>query len=204
MSITNGYGDLRGYKLRYFDGDTDDSTDDQIIEDALEEVSRKIDKETSRRFYVQSETRYFTAQLPDYLNVPDIQAISGLWTDEAGARTYADTWATTDYDLLPFNAQADTADPEPYTAVEITPNGSYTFPKLSKGVKITASWGYASSIPAMITEACYLGAHRVMKRHPTPLGISAAPNLGQLQVRVEQLRTDPDFMAMIAPFVRMT
>lgn len=205
MTITNGYGDLEGYKLRYFDGDVDDHEDDAIIENALESVSRLIDKICGRRFYVASETRYFMAECSDWLSVPDIQAISGLWTDPSAARTYADTWASTDYDLVPYNAQADTAEPEPYTEIEITPLGNYTFPVgLRKGVKITASWGYATSTPTMIAEACYFGAHRVMKRHDTPLGISAAPTIGQLQVRVEQLRTDPDFMALIMPFVRQT
>lgn len=205
MTITNGYAALDDYKLRYFDGDVDDHQDDEIIENALESVSRLIDKLTGRRFYVVSETRYFTAECSDWLPVPDIQAISGLWTDEASGRTYTDTWAATDYDLVPYNAQADTAEPEPYTDIEITPLGSYTFPVgMRKGVKITASWGYATSIPSEIKEACCMGAHRIMKRHQTPLGISAAPNLAQVQVRVEQLRTDPDFMAMIAPFVRHT
>lgn len=205
MTITNGYAALDDYKLRYFDGDVDDHQDDEIIEAAIESVSRLIDKLTGRRFFIYAETRYFTAECADWLPVPDIQAISGLWTDEAGGRTYSDTWTASDYDLVPFNAQADTAEPEPYTDIEITPLGSYTFPVgLRKGVKITASWGYATSAPTLIKEATCMGAHRIMKRHDTPLGISAAPTVGQLQVRVEQLRSDPDFMAMIAPFVRHT
>lgn len=202
MAITNGYGDLRGYKLRYYDGDTDDNQDDAIIESAIESVSRLIDKITDKRFYASTQTRYFTAEHPDWLSVPDLISVTTLKTDDDGDRTYENTWDTGDYDLTPFNAQSDTDDPMPYTAIETTPLGDESFPVIRRGVEIAGSWGYASSPPAPIVEACYLGAHRAMKRHQTPLGVSATPALAQMNVRVEQLRSDPDFMTLLAPYVR--
>jgi len=203
MTITNGYGDLRGYKLRYYDGDTDDDQDDLIIESAIEAVSRLIDDLTNRRFYAATETRYFTAERADYLSIPDLISLTTLKTDEDGDRTYETTWDTGDYDLMPFNAQADTANVRPYTWLEITPLGDEAFPVVRRGVEVAGSWGYAATPPKRIQEACYLGAHRIMKRHNTPLGVSATAALGQLQVAVRDLEADPDFLALIAPFRRV-
>jgi len=204
MTITNGYGTLLGYKLRFFDGDIDDSKSDDIIEAAITSVSRLIDNITGRRFYAATETRYFTAERADWLSIPDLQSITTLKTDNDGSRSYADTWDTGDYDLLPYNAQADTAEPEPYTAIEITELGNNYFPLTRKGVEIAGSWGYATSAPSMIADACYLGAHRIIARQGTPLGVSASAALGQIQVRVSELRADPDFLNLIQPFVRYT
>lgn len=203
MTITNGYATLKLYKLRFFGGNTDDNKDDEVLEDVIEAVSRLIDNITHRRFYVASETRYYTANHSHYLPVDDLIAISAIATDGDGDRTYETTWDTGDYDLMPFNAAADTYNVEPYTWLETSPLGSYAFPTIARGVEITASFGYRSSAPYEIQEACLLGAHRMMKRLQTPLGVSAGAALGQLTVTVQELRADPDFMALVQPYIRI-
>jgi hypothetical protein len=193
MAITNGYGTLPVYKDRF---DIEDNKDDATIEAAITAVSRLIDELCWQRFFTTSadETRYFTASHGDYLQAElPIISITTLKTDRDGDRTYETTWATSDYDLMPFNA---TADSEPYQYIQVTPNGDNSFPKIAKGVEIDGKFGW-SSIPAPIVEACYLGAHRMIKRLDTPLGVSAAAALGQLQVKVQQLKADPDFMALV-------
>jgi len=204
MTITNGYGDLQGYKNRYMDGDLTDRDDDPAIEAAIESVSRLIDNICGRRFYTADETRYFTPEHHDYLNIYDLVTISTLKTDENADRTYEVTWSTGDYDLMPYNAQADTYDMTPYTWLETAPLGDNYFPLSRKSVEIVGTWGFATNVPPAVKEACYLGAHRTMKRHQTALGVSASPSLGQLQVQVRQLRSDPDFMALVLPYVRAT
>ena len=193
MAITNGYATLAGYKQRH---DIDDTQDDSAIENYITAVSRVIDGIRGERFYTTTsdETRYFTAKHRDFLH-PGVRIVSitTLKTDHDGDRTYEYTWATTDYDLLPFNA---TLDGEPYSYIGITPNGDYSFPLLQKGVEIAGKFGW-SSAPAYISEACYLGTARLMQRQDTPLGVSAAAALGQLQVVASQLKADPDFMQLL-------
>jgi hypothetical protein len=197
MAITNGYGTLAGYKSRY---DIEDNDDDALIEAVITAISRQIDNICWQRFYTTAsdETRYFTPAHTDYLkpNLPII-SITTLKTDRDGDRTYETTWATTDYDLKPFDASTDS---EPYRWIELTPNGDYSFPKIAKGVEIVGKFGW-STTPPMIEEACYLGAHRLIKRQDTRLGVSAAAALGQIQVQVRNLRADPDFMLLVSPFI---
>lgn len=204
MAITNGYGDLTGYKLRFMDGDTDDHQDDEVLERVIESVSRQIDNICGRRFYTSSETRYYSPSDARLLFIDDLQSVTTLKTDADGDRTYEITWDTGDYDLYPENAATDG---EPYTWIEVAVLGTYAFPTMRRSVELAGSFGYCASTDVAsnapeIREACYLGAHRIMKRLSTPLGVSANAALGQLAVQVPTLRSDPDFMAMVDPYIR--
>ena len=197
MSITNGYTELHTLKESI---EIDDSLSDVMLERLVTGASRAIDDITARRFYAATETRYYTAERADYLRVFDLLSVTTLKTDEDGDRTYEVAWATTDYDLMPFNA---TLDGEPYTWLEITPDGDNAFPtRLTKSTELKGSFGYSSTTPAVIEEACLLATHRLLKRADTPLGVSAAAALGQHQVVVRDLAGDPDFMALISPYIK--
>ena len=173
------------------------TTHDVILEDVIEGISRAIDNWTGRRFYSATETRYYTSELSDLLYVDDISTATGftLYTDDDGDRTYENTWAATDYDLLPLNAETIG---HPFTMIETTPNGDYNFPGTKKGVKITASFGWAS-IPAPINRACVLQATRLFKRFITPLGQSSMTALGEMRLQIPKL--DPDVCGLISPYV---
>ena len=197
MTITNGYTSLHVFKERI---DVTDDLDDAKLEQIITAGSRIVDTITSRRFYAATETRYFTAERSDYLRVFDLLSVTTLKTDEDGDRTYEVTWATTDYDLMPYNA---TLDGMPFTWIETTPDGDYSFPvDLKKSTELAGSFGYASTTPPLIEEACVLSSHRLLKRADTPLGISAVAALGQIQVVVRELQSDPDFMALISPYMK--
>jgi hypothetical protein len=203
MAITNGYGTLAGYKLRFWKGDVNDVTDDKILEPTLEAVSRLIDNMTYRKFYATTETRYYTPESGTLIFIDDLLSVTSLKTDGDGDRTYENTWDTGDYDLMPFNAALDIA---PYTWIELAVLGDYIFPTMPASVELAGSFGYCASTdqPVEITEALYFGAHRIMKRLVTPLGVSAKPQLGQLKVMVDELRHDPDFLAWIDPYIKRT
>ena len=176
-----------------------DQYDDNMLERNVNAISRAIDIITWRRFYAASETRYYTAERSDALIVDDLLSVTTLKTDSDGDRTYEDTWAVTDYDLMPHNA---TLDGVPYRSLEITPDGDYSFPTIAKGVELAGSFGYSSTTPPAIEEACLLGASRYSQRKKTPLGVSAAAALGELSVVVTKLKADPDFMMLITPYIR--
>lgn len=203
MAITLGYTQLNVYKQRFYDADNQsDTQDDPAIEAVITAISRAIDDICGRRFYVATETRYYTAERSDYLRIDDLISITTdrLKTDEDGDRTYEIVWATTDYDLMPLNAAVNG---EPYTWLETTPKGSYSFPKgIKKGVEINGSFGYTIATPDIIREACLLGTHRIMKRQDTPLGVTANAVLGQTPLIIRTLQSDPDFMGLISPYIK--
>ena len=201
MAITNGYTSLNVYKQRFYDEGMGDTKDDSAIEAVITAISREIDNICGQRFFTSAanESRYFTAERRHFLRLPErIVSVNTLKTDEDGDRTYEITWQTTDYDLMPYNASLDG---EPYSWIETTPNGNYSFPTgIAKGVEISGKFGW-SSAPAPIVEATLLGAHRLMKRLQTPLGVSASAALGELAAQVPNLKGDPDFMDLVQPYI---
>ena len=200
--ITNGYTTFNTYRQRFYTADNlTDTEDEGAVDSVITAISRAIDDITARRFYATTETRYFTADRHDYLRVFDLLSITAdkLLTDEDGDRVYEQIWATTDYDLMPLNAALDG---EPYTWLEITPNGDYSFPLVSKGVSINGSFGFSATTPPAIEEACLLSAHRLMKRASTPLGVSGSANLAAVNIIIKSLAADPDIMGLLMPYVK--
>jgi hypothetical protein len=198
MAITNGYctlAELRG-RLGLLDADT---TDDTKLESIVEAVSRLIDNWTARHFYQTSAgtVKYFTANEHDILFIPDITTLTALATDETGERTYPTAWATTDYDLEPFNAAGES---KPYTYITLPPQGRYTFPEgVGRGVKITGTWGWPS-VPLPIKEACLLQSARLFKRKDSIFGVVGSSELGQM---MQITRLDPDVQMLVDPYRRI-
>lgn len=194
MSITNGYATLAEAKGR-LGIPTADTADDTVIEAVVEAASRAIDSETGRQFYATTATRYFTAEDVELLFVDDLLSVTSLETlsaNSAGTRTYGYTWATTDYDLEPANSS-------PYTRILTNPEGRYTFPTDSRGVKIVGSWGYSSTAPDAINEACLLMAARLFKRKDAPFGVLSTPDFGVASVPA----VDVDVRLLIRPYRRL-
>ena len=156
MPITNGYTTLANVKA-HKDITTVNATDDGIIEDLVEAASRYIDGFCMRRFYstTNDETRVYSAANGKRVYTDDLLSVTTLKTDEDGDRTYEITWATTDYDMLPDNASLDGA---PYTYIQITPLGRYSFPRQQKAVQIVGKFGYClvANVPPDIEMACRL------------------------------------------------
>lgn len=175
-----------------------DKTNDAVLENAIEAASRHIDNWTNQRFYSSTgETRYYTPDDYEVLFTDNITSVTSLKTDEDGDRTYENTWSTGDYDLMPFNASTDG---EPYSWIEINPEGDYTFPRNQpKSVEIVGDWGW-STTPTAIKEATLMLATRLLKREAAPLGVAGISGQGELrQIMVE----DPDVTRLIQPYMRI-
>ena len=164
------------------------SSHDTILESTISAVSRAIDNYCGRRFYSASETRYLTSEMSDLLFVDDISTALGLslYTDNDGDRVYENTWATTDFDLLPFNA---VTSGYPFNMISITPNGAFVFPGSKMGVKITASFGWAS-VPKPINRACVMQSVRIFQRYKTMLGVAGASAMGTVSMQIPSLDSD--------------
>lgn len=196
MTITNGYATLAQIKAPdRLNLSTSDTASDTALEGIITSISRAIDNECGRYFYksTASEVRYFTPRESTSVFVGDVVSVTNLYTD-SGNRTYATTWATTDYDLFPYNSTS-LSEPEPYRFIDVAPAGSYRFyTHLPKSVKLDAVFGW-SAVPSAITEACLLWSMRFFKRYKTPLGISAMTALGEQQTKVPP--PDPDVLQLI-------
>lgn len=195
-----------------------DTPDDTMLATIITAVSREIDGWTKRRFYttVADETRYYTPEFSDVLLPGDIVAVTSLATDADGDRTYETTWATTDYDLEPFNASLDG---RPYESLRVTPNGRYRFPvsggsrmavtglgsffltsssamparTVTKGVKIVGKFGW-STHPAVVAEACLIQSARLYKRKEAPFGVAGSGEFGQTTFIA---KLDPDVKTLL-------
>lgn len=150
MAITNGYATLAEFK-KHIDTTSTNADDDAVIEDIIEGISRLIDAECRRHFYQVTEARYFTAQDLDVLFCGDISTTTGLEikTQLNSDGTYQYTWASTDYNLLPYSPRFGF----PYTWIETSRDTRYSFDLYKKGNKITATWGWAA-VPDEVKTAC--------------------------------------------------
>lgn len=120
--------------------------DDAEYRRLLEAVTRQVDRVTQRTFRTYLATQYFTPTDPNrlLLDTDDmglgLLAVTTLKTDTDGDRTYEVTWATTDYDLLPFNAPTLQ---RPYWEIGVTPAGKQVFPRsVAKSVELVGKWGF--------------------------------------------------------------
>lgn len=189
--IVNGYATVAQVKAHYDPSGAGGSLDDAIIEDKITAASRILDEECKTRFYTTAadETRYYTADESDelWLNdgaIRDILSITTLATDDDEDRVYETTWATTDYDLRPFNAGLDGL---PYTHIKVTPNGRYSFPVgVEKGVKIVGKFGHSATAPIEIQEACITLATFLLMAMKAVLGTVGGGEVGT-EVRLARM-----------------
>ena len=108
-----------------------------------------MDRYCNRHFFALSATRKFDGGGTPHLLIPDLISVdaSGLKTDDNKDRTFETTWATTDYLLLPSNADPTTrGNPtsRPYARlwVDLDAGTKADFPTGRETVQIAGQWGY--------------------------------------------------------------
>ncbi|MCC7372525.1 MAG: hypothetical protein IT306_29195, partial [Chloroflexi bacterium] len=68
---------------------------------------------------------------------------------------------------------------QPYWRIESAPSGSYSFPVcVPRGVQIAGSWGFASTTPDVVENACLFQAALEHRSGYAPLGTSGSGNVG--------------------------
>lgn len=153
MTLTNGY--ITVEELRDILRDQHTAYDWEY-EAAIAAASRQIDDYCGRVFYADTvaTSKLFRPNQTDILWVPDIWTSSGLIveTDGLSNGTFTTTWATTDYQLEPFERRGG----RPYERISMV--GNYTFPVAGLStdgygmvrqsrralVRVTAKWGWAA------------------------------------------------------------
>ena len=133
--MSNLYCDLAAFKDRL---SLTGTGDDAALLPLLEYTSRAIDDFCNRFFYVKTETRYYDGSASPLVLDLDLISVTSLKTDnDESSASWETTWASTDYELLPYNSF-------PKYAVAVTPWGvKSSFNKgQKKSVEIAGSWGY--------------------------------------------------------------
>lgn len=142
MTIAACYATLPELRAAAGIKDATDTADDAALLRKAEAVSRWIDGECKRHFYVLSATKTFSPVRSDRLLLPDdLLSITTLKTDEGDDYDYDYTWGPTDYFLLPSNDW-------PKWMLTVKPLGNYSFPVGQDTVQIAGLWGYGDGFSA--------------------------------------------------------
>lgn len=196
MAITNGYATLAQIKAALRITDT---VDDSLLEMAVESASRAIDGFAGRYFYSSgTATRLYVADDSLQVHIDDLAGTAiTVETDPMLDGTWANTWATTDYQLEPLNGVVDGL-PTSYTRLRAT--GNYLFPLFAGQalVRVTGVFGWAT-VPNAVTQACIIQGSRIFKRLDSPLGVAGFGDLGAIQITRE---LDPDVAQLVEPYSR--
>lgn len=210
-SIVHGYTTLADVKRRQ---NITRSTDDEVIKTLVTATSRMIDDYCQRRFYAATQTRLYsapTAAYPFYnqmgmitysatrpprILIDDLLTITSMATDEDGDRVYELVWAATDYDLFPPNNPSDGL---PYWEIRTAINGTHRFPFTPLGIQITGSWGYASTTPPLVAEACLAQVGMLLRAPDVALHES---NPGIALEQIAGMGLHPWVRRMLNPFCK--
>lgn len=200
MAISNGYATLSQVKAA---ARITDSVDDELIETAIESSSRMIDGYCERRFYTNgTETRYFAAVNSYVVDVDDLAGTAITVETSAGLDgIYDETWQATDLQLEPLNRTNAGLD---FPITRLRAVGDYLFPvdpvAHETGVKVTGVFGFATTVPAAVKQACILASLRQYQRYSSALGVAGFGDMGAVRVA----RIDPDIQSMLMPFRKVT
>ncbi len=181
----------------------DTSDDDELIR-KLTTASRRIDRDTGRRFWCDAtaSARVYDIQHERKVIVDDMSTTTGV-TVEIGVDPSYSTVASNYYLFRPANALARARVPYiieaaawyswQYAVSTGIPGGWLSGTQL----RVTAIWGWPA-VPDEITEACLLLASRLFRRKDSPEGVAGFSDLGVVRVG----RYDPDYDSLIGPYER--
>jgi hypothetical protein len=151
VTITNGYCDLdefKAYATARGQTMSTSAADDANIDDIIESASRTIDTETMRTFYGRSEVRLF--DVPD--NSRELRVDDDLLAVDTLTNGDGTEITSTDYILLPANTS-------PKYVIKLKQSSAYYWTFDGNGnteqvISVDGTWGYSSSAPADIKDAC--------------------------------------------------
>lgn len=204
MAITNGYATRNQIKAALRIG-TADQIDDDLIDNCAGAASRLIDGYCNRKFWAvgSATARVYQADDSFYCSVDDISGTAlTLQTSTYGNGVFDITWAVTDYQLEPLNADLDGIT---WAYDKIRAVGNYLFPTVNNNygsqalVKVTANFGWPA-IPEPVTQATIIQASRLFKRYDSPLGVAGFGDMGAIRV---SRALDPDVAQLVEPYRRM-
>lgn len=170
---------------------------DYRLQALTQQVRKLIDNYCGRTFVVGSSgvERYFDGS--DHLWIDDCTAVQKINLDEEMDGTYSSTMSSTtpDYLLRPYNTN-------PKNEVVLSSNSNFgSFCSgVTKGVKITGTWGFDTTIPEDIRRAAIIQCCRWFKRADSAYASMIGPT--ELGVMQTFSGLDPDVKLILSPYVR--
>jgi len=168
---------------------------DYRLQALVMQAQKFIDNYCKRTIVVGSAgvVRYFDgAESP--LWIDDCTAITAIALDEEADGTWSSSMAATDWLLKPYNSN-------PKTMLVLSPNSDYgSFCSgVTKGVKITGTWGYDTTVPEDVRRAAIIQCCRWFKRADTAYASALGPTeLGVIQTFAG---LDPDVKMILSEYV---
>lgn len=170
---------------------------------AINSASRWVDKHTGRRFWADEtpSTRYVTPSVSSCeLWLPwDIASAVGLEiaTDD-GTGAYPTIWATTDYQLAPYDANQPGSRFGGWSKLESTSGLNFAVRGVRGPLRVrfTGLFGYAFC-PDDVEQATLLKATQLFKRKESPFGVA---QFGDIALPVVY-RKDPDILDLLQDYV---
>jgi hypothetical protein len=162
------------------------SVDTAELEDAVEAVSRKIERFCGRHFDQIVEARTFEVaglyelELGPYNDLVSVST-NGLKVDTTGDGVYETTIASTSYQLEPYNAALRD---EPYLElclIDGTTFPTHVAPGRENLIQVTATWGWPA-IPAEVKQAARQLLNYAVKLQDAPLGVAGGMDMGAVYV----------------------
>ncbi len=214
MPLVNSYVTLEDEK-DYLAIPPSSTANDQKIINALNSASRSVDAYCQRRFWLDPTpvARTFVPQqglLDLDLNQDDPlgseigNSAVTVATDPGGTGVYSQVWASSDFQLLPYNAPYAFGEARPWNALRAV--GGKTFPWLVNTwlthlnrVQITARWGWPS-VPENVRQATQIKAARLFSRKDSPQGVAGFGEFGV--IRITQ-KDDPDVCILLETYRRL-
>ena len=162
-------------------------------------ASRAIDEYCGRRFWLDADTtsvRYYTPLDCHTVSIDDLATVGTVTLDLDGDGTFETTWTSTNYQLRPLNAAADS---KPYEELTLRQPTYTYFPCREGSVKVTGQFGWPA-VPEQVKTATTLLATKLVKRvREAPFGVVGF-GIDNSVVRV--IRTDPEMQILLDPLVR--
>ena len=197
--------------------DKSSTADDAVLEALIRAATRNIDRACKRPdgflADVAASARRYAGSGKPYLLIDECVAITLVEVKDSAADDDYDSWNAGDWIACSGDPQAPDFNSLPYTMIMVDPTGDESIftsgAYLTRGgfkpttdvgrsvptVRVTAKWGFASTVPDDIREACLMQASRWYKRDQSAVSdVLASGELGTLFFRKT---LDPDIRRLL-------
>lgn len=186
MALGDPYATLT--EMRAYLG-ADDTKDDAKITDALNSVSREIEKYCGRQFNLAgvATARIYYPDSRWLAKTDDFATVTGLViaVDSNNDGVYETTWTSADYQLEPLNNVVEGESGWPYNTIRAV--STQTFPTAGMAnsrapLQVTAAWGW-TAVPSPVKQACLILGAETFKLKGAPFGVAGMDQFGPIRVR---------------------
>jgi hypothetical protein len=173
----------------------------EIISAAEKSINKFVNRPDGFEAATTATARTYAGSGKGYRLIDECVSITTVAVKESYTDTTYTAWLATDWIAFSGDPKSPDFQPlifqRPYNAIMIDPSGSesgfysgsvggYAFPT----VQVTAKWGYCTSVPDDIREACLIQATRLYKRFESGMSDTLASN--DFGVMIYRQSLDPE------------